>query len=165
MIIPIVAVLLLAIFAGTGLLLVLPVLAVAWLFFRWRGQAAEQGDTMPAYADVSEVTQRYGEPDDVVTLDASRANELGALILFYTAHDIVIVTGHELKLSELTGVAPKNMATPYTIDEYAVIINTSQRDCPTMTLRVGYDAGLAGEIASQIDAHLRRGRATDEGKP
>lgn len=156
-IIPIVAVLLLTIFVGPGLLLVLPVLAVAWVFVRRREQAAEQADAARVYTDADEVTQRYGEPDDVVTLDASRANELGALILFYTEHDVVVVAGREMRLSELTGVAPKNMATPYTIDEYAVIINISRRDCPTITLRVGYDAVLAGEIASQIDAHLRRG--------
>ena len=106
------------------------------------------------FANVEEVEQRYGEPDDVVVLDASRANELPALILFYPDRDLAIIAGEELKLSDLTSVMPKNMATPYTVDEYAVIIGTSDPQRPTIQLRVGYDAVLAGEIAAQIDAHI-----------
>ena len=106
------------------------------------------------FANVEEVEQKYGEPDDVVVLDASRANELPALILFYPDRDLAIIAGEELKLSDLTSVMPKNMATPYTVDEYAVIIGTSDPQRPTIQLRVGYDAVLAGEIAAQIDAHI-----------
>ena len=97
---------------------------------------------------------KYGEPDDVVVLDASRANELSALILFYTAQDVMIVAGEELKISDMTGVMPKNMATPYTIDEWAVIINTKNPQRPTIQLGVGYDGGLATDIAAQIYAHI-----------
>ena len=106
------------------------------------------------FANVEEVEQKYGEPDDVVVLDASRANELPALILFYPDRDLAIIAGEELKLSDLTSVMPKNMATPYTVDEYAVIIGTSDPQRPTIQLRVGYDAVLAGEIAAQIDAYI-----------
>ncbi len=106
------------------------------------------------FANVEEVEQKYGEPDDVVVLDASRANELPALILFYPDRDLAIIAGEELKLSDLTSVMPKNMATPYTVDEYAVIIGTCDPQRPTIQLRVGYDAVLAGEIAAQIDAHI-----------
>ncbi|MBO7139232.1 MAG: hypothetical protein J6W19_01455 [Prevotella sp.] len=106
------------------------------------------------FANVEEVEQKYGEPEDVVVLDASRANELPALILFYPDRDLAIIAGEELKLSDLTSVMPKNMATPYTVDEYAVIIGTNDPQRPTIQLRVGYDAVLAGEIAAQIDAHI-----------
>ena len=70
--------------------------------------------------------------------------------------DLAEVTGREMKLSDLVAVAPKNMATPYTVDEWAVVVNTRRRDCPTLTLRVGYDGALAGDIAAQIDQHLQR---------
>ena len=61
-----------------------------------------------------------------------------------------MVAGYEMKLSDIVSVAPKNMATPYVVDEYAVILTTTDTQRPTIRLRVGYDAGLAEEIAQQI---------------
>ena len=54
----------------------------------------------------------------------------------------------------LEGVMMKNMATPYMVDEYAVVIATKDPQRPTIHLRVGYDGGLAGELTAQIDRHI-----------
>ncbi len=157
LIVSVVAILLLALFCGLALLLLLLVFPLAWFFIsRKTEKEPTSADRPTVYESVDEVIARYGEPDDVVVLDASRANDLQALILFYPGRDVVVVTGRELKLSDLVAVAPKNMATPYTVDEWAVVVNTRRRDCPTLTLRVGYDGALAGEIAAQIDQHLQR---------
>ena len=149
-IIVVTAILLLACFAGVGLILLLLVFPFAYYTIKFK-EKREPPKVM--YATIEDVESKYGEPDDVVVLDASRANELSALILFYTAQDVMIVAGEELKISDMTGVMPKNMATPYTIDEWAVIINTKNPQHPNIYLRVGYDAGLAREIAEQIYAH------------
>ena len=66
----------------------------------------------------------------------------------------MIVAGEEMRLSDLEGVMAKNLATPYTLDEYGVILATKDPARPTIKLRVGYDGGLAGEIAGQIDKHI-----------
>ena len=139
-------------YAGPYGLLMLLAIPRAYFLLRIRERTETTGVT---YASVEEVEQKYGEPDDVVVLDASRANELPALILFYPANDVVVVAGEELKLSNLVSVIPKNMATPYTVDEYAVIISTNDPNRPIIQLRVGYDGGLAREIATQIDTHIR----------
>ena len=139
-------------YAGPYGLLMLLAIPLAYFLLRIREKTETTGVT---YASVEEVEQKYGEPDDVVVLDASRANELPALILFYPANDVVVVAGEELKLSNLVSVMPKNMATPYTVDEYAVIISTNDPNRPIIQLRVGYDGGLAREIATQIDTHIR----------
>ena len=139
-------------YAGPYGLLMLLAIPLAYFLLRIRERTETTGVT---YASVEEVEQKYGEPDDVVVLDASRANELPALILFYPANDVVVVAGEELKLSNLVSVMPKNMATPYTVDEYAVIISTNDPNRPIIQLRVGYDGGLAREIATQIDTHIR----------
>lgn len=139
-------------YAGPYGLLMLFAIPLAYFLLRIRERTETTGVT---YASVEEVEQKYGEPDDVVVLDASRANELPALILFYPANDVVVVAGEELKLSNLVSVMPKNMATPYTVDEYAVIISTNDPNRPIIQLRVGYDGGLAREIATQIDTHIR----------
>lgn len=152
-ILAVIAIFLLAIYAGPALLLLLLVIPLAY-FFNKRQEKTEPPRV--TYGSVEEVERKFGEPDDVVVLDASRANELSALILFYTAQDVMIMAGEEFKISDLVSVMPKNMATPYTVDEYAVVISTKNPQRPTIHLRVGYDGGLAGEIAAQIDAHLTK---------
>ena len=150
-ILAVIAIILLAIYAGPAILLLLLVIPLAYYFSK-RQEKLESARV--TYTSIAEVEGKYGEPDDVVVLDASRANELPALILFYTTQDVMVMAGEELKISDLVSVMPKNMATPYTIDEHAVIISTKDPSRPTIHLRVGYDAGLASEIATQIDAHL-----------
>ena len=151
LIFPAVAIILLAIFAGPYLLLLLIVIPIGYFFINRLEKAAPKRVT---YVNVEEVEAKYGQADDVVELSATRANELQALMLFYKAQDKVIVCGEEMRLSDLEGVMSKNLATPYTIDEYAVVIATKDPLHPTIQLRVGYDGGLAGEIAAEIDKHI-----------
>lgn len=150
-ILPVVAIVLLAILVGPYMLLLLLVIPLGYYTIKLKEKREPK---RKVYGSVEEVVQEFGKPDDVVVLDASRANELPALVMFYPSHDLMIVAGEPLKLSDLISVAPKNMATPYTIDEYAVILTTRIPGRPTIPLRVGYDNGLALEIAQQIDAHI-----------
>ena len=148
---PIIAIVLLAVWCGPYLLLLLLVIPIGYFFINRLEKAAPKRVT---YANVEEVEAKYGQADDVVVLDATKANELQGVILFYPAQDKMIVVGEEMRLSDLEGVMSKNLATPYTIDEYAVVIATKDPQRPTIQLRVGYDGGLAGEIAAEIDKHI-----------
>ena len=150
-ILPVVAIVLLALIAGPYMLLLLLVIPLGYYTIKLREKREPK---RKMYSTMEEVEEELGKPDDVVVLDASRANELPALVLFYPSQDLMIAAGEPIKLSDLVSVAPKNMATPYTIDEYAVILSTRNPDRPTIPLRVGYDNGLALEIAQQIDAHI-----------
>ena len=151
-ILAVIAILLLAFYYNFWLLLLLVVIPVGYFVNKY---IEKREPPRVTFANTEEVELKYGEPDDVVVLDASRANELSALILFYTAQDVMVVAGEELKISDMTSVMPKNMATPYTVDEYAVIITTKNPQHSAIHLRVGYDGGLAREIASQIYAHKK----------
>ena len=150
-IIPVVAIILLAIFAGPYLLLLLLVIPIGYFFIKQQEKAAPPRVN---YSNMEEVEAKYGEPEDVVVLDATKANELQGVILFYPSQDKMIVVGEEMRLSDLEGVAAKNLATPYIVDEYAVVLSTKDPARPTIRLRVGYDGGFAGEIAGQIDKHI-----------
>jgi len=149
-ILAVIAILLLAFYYNIWLLLLLVVIPVGYFVNKYMEKKEPPKVT---FANTEEVKLKYGEPDDVVVLDASRANELSALILFYTAQDVMVVAGEEQKISDMISVMPKNMATPYTVDEYAVIITTKNPQRPSIHLRVGYDGGLAREISAQIYAH------------
>ncbi|MBQ6433674.1 MAG: hypothetical protein IJJ94_07005 [Bacteroidaceae bacterium] len=150
-ILPVVAIVLLALIAGPYMLLLLLVIPLGYYTIKLREKREPK---RKMYSTIEEVEEEFGKPDDVVVLDASRANDLPALVLFYPSQDLMIAAGEPIKLSDLVSVSPKNMATPYTIDEYAVILSTRNPDRPTIPLRVGYDNGLALEIAQQIDAHI-----------
>lgn len=150
---PIIAIVLLAVMYGPYLLLLLLVIPIGYFFIKRQEKAAPE---IVKYANMNmeEVEAKYGEAEDVVVLDATKANELEGVILFYPSQNKMIVTGEEMKLSDLEGVMPKNLATPYVADEYAVILTTKDPLRPTIRLRVGYDGGLAGELAAQIDKHI-----------
>ena len=145
---------------GWGVLIFLWILLVYFLdrsFFRKKNvdgvSAQDEASRIAPMMLLDDIMKHYGQPDDVVVLDASRANEMQSLILFYHATDMAVITGSLIKISEITSVAPKNLALPYTVDEWAVIINTSNKLHPVFRLRVGYDGGLASEIADQIFAN------------
>ena len=95
-ILPAVAIILLAQFAGPYLLLLLLVIPIGYFFIKWQEKAAPKRVT---YASIEEVEAKYGEPEDVVVLDATKANEPQGVILFYLAQDKMIVAGEEMKLS------------------------------------------------------------------
>ena len=151
-ILAVIAIFLLAFYYNVWLLLLLVVIPIGYFTIKFM---EKREPPRAAFANTEEVELKYGEPDDVVVLDASRANELSTLVLFYTAQDVMVVAGEELKISDMVSVIPKNMATPYTVDEYAVIITNKNPQYPTIHLRVGYDGGLAREIASQIYSHCK----------
>ena len=151
-ILAVIAIFLLAFYYNVWLLLLLVVIPIGYFTIKFM---EKREPPRAAFANTEEVELKYGEPDDVVVLDASRANELSTLVLFYTAQDVMVVAGEELKISDMVSVIPKNMATPYTVDEYAVIITTKNPQYPTIHLRVVYDGGLAREIASQIYSHCK----------
>ncbi|MBR6944666.1 MAG: hypothetical protein IKH64_01785 [Prevotella sp.] len=139
---------------GLGPLLFLLLVLVILLYkFVFKKESSGEVAEVMNYT-LETVIRDYGNPDDTVVLDASRANELSSLILFYHAKDLALVEGHEVKISEITGVAPKNFASPYTVDEWGVVINTTNKQYPTFRLRVGYDGGLASEIAKQIYGNI-----------
>ena len=139
---------------GLGPLLFLLLVLVILLYkFVFKKESSGEVAEVMNYT-LETVIRDYGNPDDTVVLDASRANELSSLILFYTAKDMAFVAGQPVKISDITGVAPKNFASPYTVDEWGVVINTTNKQYPTFRLRVGYDGGLASEIAKQIYGNI-----------
>ena len=151
-----IAVCLLALWAGLLLLLVGVALLAAYFAISYQERRGDPSADacQPTFASIEEVTQAYGEPDGTVVLNALKADELSSLVLFYPQQDKAVVAGQELRISDMTSVMPKNMATPYTVDEYAVILTTCNPQYPTIRLRVGYDGGLAREIADQIFAFI-----------
>ena len=69
-----------------------------------------------------------GDPSDKATLDG----------------------GKRIPFDSITGVSSKNSATPYTIGEYQIIINTNDKQMGTLRFNAGYDRHYATEAAAQV---------------
>ena len=72
---------------------------------------------------------QYGQPDDVV--------------LVYHSGRFLIAAGKRIPFDSITGISAKNSATPYTVGQYQILINTSDKQLGTLHLNAGYDAQFA----------------------
>lgn len=101
-------------------------------------------------ATLDEIIAQYGQPTDVVIIDPSRANEPFGTILIYATGRFLIAGGKRIPFDSITGVSSKNSATPYTIGQYQIIINTNNKQMGTLRFNAGYDRHYATEAAAQV---------------
>lgn len=106
----------------------------------------DPSDKMPMEAVVSE----YGEPEDAIIIDASRANEPVGVILLYPSQGFLVANGRRIPFEAITGVSAKNSATPYTTGPYQILINTRDKLIGTLRLNAGYDGQMATEAAARV---------------
>jgi len=92
-----------------------------------------------------------GAPDDIVVLNATQANEPAGTILLYDTERLMVIRGEVYPYAAIRDISYVNGATPYTVDEYQVLIFTEDA---TLRLPVGYDGAFAAAIMSQLYAHL-----------
>ena len=111
-------------------------------FIRWRCGNEEK----PFVRTVDELTALYGEPEDVILLNAARANEALGVILAYK--DFLVVEGRRIDKSDITGVTFNNSGTPYAPGEYQVIIATSGEGF--IHVNTGYDATWTKDVVEEI---------------
>ena len=93
---------------------------------------------------------QYGQPDDVVVIDPSRANEPFGVILVYRSGRFLIAAGKRIPFDSITSISAKNSATPYTVGQYQILINTNDKLLGTLHLNAGYDAQFATNAATQV---------------
>lgn len=154
-ILSIIAIVVLALYAGLDFVLIIPVLLLAYFYMKYHKECKESPDAerMDMLTTVDEVTAKYGEPDDVIVTNAVLANELGGAILVYQQQGFMIAAGAKIPLSDIESVAAKNMATPYTVAEYQVIITCRNKDYRYIRFNVGYDEEWASQIVADIDKY------------
>ena len=129
--------------------IVLLVAAIINLIQRKRGTDVNEAPK-PSEMTVDELTALYGEPEDVILLNAARANEALGVILAYKA--FLVVEGRRIDKSDITGVTFNNSGTPYTPGEYQVIIATSSQG--NLHVNAGYDAAWTKDVAEEIKKNL-----------
>ena len=156
LILSIIAILLVFVWAGPmTLLLIVPVLVLAFFYMRYRQYRNEPADSgrIDMLTTLEEVTAKYGEPDDVIVTNAVLANEVGGSIPVYKQQGFIIAAGVKIPISDIESVAAKNMATPYTVAEYQVIITCRNENYRYIRFNVGYDEEWASQVVAQIEKY------------
>src|SRR3712207_3418026 len=104
------------------LLLVLPAAHYAW---KWKERKAQNTTAdRQLFATLEEATARLGAPDDIVVLNATQANEPAGTILLYDTERLMVIRGEVYPYAAIRDISYVNGATPYTVDEYQVLIFT-----------------------------------------
>ncbi len=110
----------------------------------------DSGDTTVSRLTIDEAHQEYGEPDNVIVTDATRANETDGCILVYKKQRVLVIAGEPVSMDDITDVTSVNTATPYTIGQYQVVLTTKRLDRQYIRLDVGMDAEWAKDVAMEI---------------
>jgi hypothetical protein len=71
----------------------------------------------------------------------------------YKQQGFIIAAGVKIPISDIESVAAKNMATPYTVAEYQVIITCRNENYRYIRFNVGYDEEWASQVVAQIEKY------------
>ena len=109
-------------------------------------------EAKPYERTVDDLTAEYGEPEDVILLNATRANEAMGVILAYK--DFLVVEGRRIEKRNIRDVTFNNSGTPYAPGEYQVIIATGSSQNDYIHINTGYDAAWTKDVVELIKKNL-----------
>lgn len=122
------------------------------LLFTWRKKKPEDGSESRKNKTVDELIAKYGDPDDIILLDASRGNEADSVVLVYDS--MMMINGEKINKSDISEVTFKNAAIAYLPDDYQVILISKNLKIPQIQLHVGYDRKWAMKVVEQLQHHV-----------
>ena len=122
------------------------------LLFTWRKKKPEDSSESRKNKTVDELIAKYGDPDDIILLDASRGNEADSVVLVYDS--MMIINGEKINKSDISEVTFKNAAIAYLPDDYQVILISKNPKIPQIQLHVGYERKWAMKVVEQLQHHV-----------
>ena len=135
-------------FQVNGFVLFALVLFVPLFFYRKRKHKDEPDDSHLLSLD--EATAQYGEPDDCIVADATRGNETAGCILVYRQKRLMVIAGDPVSMDDIIDVTTVNMATPYTVGQYQLVLTTRRPGREYIRMEVGLDAAWAKDVATEV---------------
>lgn len=97
---------------------------------------------------VDDYVAMHGEPEEIMVTDATRSNELNAVILVY--ENEIVIEGQPVQRDKITNVTFYNAQNPYLEKEFHLVISTSVPETPTIETPIGSDAESAKEITARL---------------
>lgn len=122
------------------------------LLFTWRKKKPEDSSESRKNKTVDELIAKYGDPNDIILLDASRGNEADSVVLVYDS--TMMINGEKINKSDISEVTFKNAAIAYLPDDYQVILISKNPKIPQIQLHVGYERKWAMKVVEQLQHHV-----------
>lgn len=147
-----VACIILAICMGAGALLALVIFAVLYGISVWSHRDIKHREEPKS---LEQIVEEYGEPDDSIIINPTRANDPVGIILVYSDKGFIVTDGMRLDIKDITSVAAKNSATPYTLGEFQIVITTVLKGRKSIRLNAGYDFFFADNAAADLRRYVK----------
>ena len=130
-------------------------IVIVAIIIGWKSMKCRNGENeteQPSQQTVNDLTAQYGEPEDVILLNAARANEALGVILVYK--DFFVIEGHRVDKRAITDITFNNSGNPYAPGEYQVIIATNSPTDDYIHIKTGYDATWTKDVVEEIRKNL-----------
>jgi hypothetical protein len=129
---------------------------LAWIVFDFKKQKQLKQvlDNRNDTKKVQMLLDEYGEPDELIVLDATKIEEAEAVVMIYKGKGFWIVMGRKILRRAITEVTFNNASTPYGIGDYQIVLRTTLDDTPYIWLHVGNERNRAKEIFEKIQDSL-----------
>lgn len=152
-----IAILLLVVFTGLGILLILLIIPLAYYFMQQKQKRIGVDEFTPHpvfYSTIDEAAGALGEPEAVIVVDPTRANEPDGVVMVFRNRGKIVIKGEEFSIADIVDVTMFNSATPYTVGQQQVSFTTRLKDREYIRLDAGYDSKFAAGVASDIRAAI-----------
>lgn len=146
-------------FQVNGFVLFALVLFVPVFFYR-KYRHKDEAES-PHLLSLEDATAQYGEPDDCIVADATRANEAVGCILVYKEKRLMVIAGEPVSMNDIIDVTTVNMATPYTVGQYQLVLTTRRPEREYIRMEVGIDAGWAKDVATEVIDAIKGSREAE----
>ena len=124
------------------------------------GEAIGEGKDRPSPEEMEgawkEVVEQYGEPDEVIVVDATRGGETEGVVLAYDLGGqdnggFLLYEGLVIDKRSVESVTFNNAAIPYVENAYQIILTTTSDSHPQVFIPVGRDVHWTREVLAQIE--------------
>ena len=141
-----------AIYMNNDILPICAVLLIAVFANEYYRRHHPKDEIKPFERTVDDLTAEYGEPEDVIIVNATRINEAMGVILAYK--DFLVVEGRRIEKRDIRDVTFNNSGTPYAPGEYQIIIAAGSSQSDYIHVNTGYDAAWTKDVVEQIRKNL-----------
>ena len=156
-----------ALFAVTGqaVLAAIAVFIPIVCFMAWRSeQKKRKEDAIHPRPLLDDFIAQYGQPDDIIITDPTRAEEAEGAILVYHKEGTMVYNGQTINIKDIKDITFNNSALPYFASDFQIILTTTNPEMPLVRIFVGSDAVWAQQVVVAIKDTCSTGTSNDSEK-
>lgn len=92
----------------------------------------------------------FGEPDDIIVANPTKANEKTGAILVYHSKGMMVYNNIAIDKNAIIDITFHNTAIPSTPDNYEIVIKTRLKDHPEINIQTGPDITWTQNVINDL---------------